>query len=91
MPRRLLALWSTALVAGAAAVGTMTAGAFAAFAVGSAVLNDKVGGLGLGDDGVLRALLGAGLYLGLVAVLGVALGMLLRSSAGPSRSWPARC
>ena len=82
MPRRLLALWSTALVAGAAAVGTMTAGAFAAFAVGSAVLNDKVGGLGLGDDGVLRALLGAGLYLGLVAVLGVALGMLVRSSAG---------
>ncbi|MEU7850278.1 ABC transporter permease [Micromonospora parva] len=82
VPRRLPVLWSKSLVAGAAAFVTMTIGALAAFAVGSAVLNDKVSGLGLGDDGVLRALLGAGLYLGLVAVLGVALGMLVRSSAG---------
>ncbi|MCA2217128.1 ABC transporter permease subunit [Jidongwangia harbinensis] len=82
VPRRSPVLWSKSLVAGAAAFVTMTIGAFAAFALGSAVLNEKVGGLGLGDDGVLRALLGAGLYLGLVAVLGVALGMLVRSSAG---------
>ncbi|GID30438.1 ABC transporter permease [Paractinoplanes brasiliensis] len=82
VPRRLPVLWSKSLVAGAAALVTMTAGAFAAFALGSAVLNDAVGGVGLGDDGVLRALLGAGLYLGLVAVLGVALGMLVRSGAG---------
>lgn len=82
VPRRLPVLWSKSLVAGAAAFVTMTAGAFAAFASGSAVLNDDIAGLGLGDDGVLRALLGAGLYLGLVAVLGVALGMLVRSSAG---------
>ncbi|MGW3892291.1 ABC transporter permease [Micromonospora chokoriensis] len=82
VPRRLPVLWSKSLVAGLGAFVTMTAGAFAAFAAGSAVLNDKVSSLGLGDDGVLRALLGAGLYLGLVAVLGVALGMLVRSSAG---------
>ena len=82
VPRRLPVLWSKSLVAGAAASVTMTAGAFAAFALGSAVLNDEVAGLGLGDDGVLRALIGAGLYLGLVAVLGVAVGMLIRSSAG---------
>ncbi|WFE53274.1 ABC transporter permease [Micromonospora sp. WMMD1155] len=82
VPRRLPVLWSKSLVAGSAAFVTMTAGAFAAFAAGSAVLNDKISGLRLGDDGVLRALLGAGLYLGLVAVLGVALGMLVRSSAG---------
>ncbi|MGC4868189.1 ABC transporter permease [Micromonospora sp. DT53] len=82
VPRRLPVLWSKSIVAGTAAFVTMTAGAFAAFAAGSAVLNDKVGPVGLGDDGVLRALFGAGLYLGLVAVLGVALGMLVRSSAG---------
>ncbi|MGC4755488.1 ABC transporter permease [Micromonospora trifolii] len=82
VPRRLPVLWSKSLVAGAAAFVTMTIGAFAAFALGSAVLNDKVGSLGLGDKGVARALFGAGLYLGLVAVLGVALGMLVRSSAG---------
>ncbi|MEU8607863.1 ABC transporter permease [Actinoplanes sp. NPDC048791] len=82
VPHRLPVLWSKSLVAGAAALVTMTAGAFAAFALGSAVLNDGIGRAGLGDDGVLRALLGAGCYLGLVAVLGVALGMLVRSSAG---------
>jgi len=82
VPRRLPVLWAKSLVAGLAALVVMTAGAFAAFALGSAVLNDKVGGLSLADDGVPRALFGAGLYLGLVAVLGVALGMLLRSSAG---------
>ncbi|RQX15354.1 hypothetical protein DDE19_19745 [Micromonospora ureilytica] len=82
VPRRLPVLWSKSLVAGSAAFVTMTAGAFAAFAAGSAVLNDELGAVGLGDDGVLRALLGAGLYLGLVAVLGVALGILVRSSAG---------
>jgi ABC-2 type transport system permease protein len=82
VPRRLPVLWAKSLVAGAAAFVVMTAGAFAAFALGAAVLNDKIGSLGLGDDGVLRALVGAGLYLGLVAMLGVALGMLVRSSAG---------
>ncbi|GIJ35219.1 hypothetical protein [Micromonospora sediminimaris] len=82
VPRRLPVLWSKSLVAGSAAFVTMTAGTFAAFVAGSAVLNAEIGALDLGDDGVLRALLGAGLYLGLVAVLGVALGMLVRSSAG---------
>jgi ABC-2 type transport system permease protein len=82
VPRRLPVLWSKSLVAGLAALVVMTIGAFVAFALGATVLNSAVTGLSLGDDGVLRALLGAGLYLGLVAVLGVALGMLVRSSAG---------
>jgi len=82
VPRRLPVLWSKSVVAGLATLIAMTAGSFAAFALGSAVLNDDVGGLSLGDDGVLRALFGAGLYIGLVGVLGVALGVLVRSSAG---------
>ncbi|MCO8271652.1 ABC transporter permease [Actinoplanes sp. TRM 88003] len=82
VPRRTPVLWAKSLVAGLAAVVMMTAGAFAAFALGSAVLNNGVAEMALGDDGVLRVLFGAGLYLGLVAVLGVALGMLVRSSAG---------
>jgi ABC-2 type transport system permease protein len=82
VPRRLPVLWSKSLVAGFAALIVMTAGSFAAFALGSAVLNDDVGSVSLGDDGVVRAIVGAGIYLGLVAVLGVALGMLVRSSAG---------
>ena len=38
--------------------------------------------LSLADDGVLSGLIGTALYIGLVAVLGVAVGVLLRSSAG---------
>lgn len=38
--------------------------------------------MSLSHAGVLRSLLGAGLYLGLVGVIGVALGALLRSVAG---------
>jgi ABC-type transport system involved in multi-copper enzyme maturation permease subunit len=38
--------------------------------------------MGLGHSGVFRSLLGAGLYLGLVGVIGTALGALLRSVAG---------
>ena len=82
VPRRLPVLWSKSLVAGLAALLAMTGGAFAAFALGSAVLDGDVRSLSLGADGVLRALFGAGLYLGLVAVLGVALGVLVRASAG---------
>ncbi|GIF21428.1 ABC-type transport system involved in multi-copper enzyme maturation permease subunit [Actinoplanes tereljensis] len=82
VPRRLPVLWSKSLVAGLAAFVVMTIGAFVAFALGGMVLNSAIAGVSLGDDGVLRALFGAGLYLGLVAVLGVALGILVRSSAG---------
>ncbi|MEU1604395.1 ABC transporter permease [Micromonospora matsumotoense] len=39
-------------------------------------------GISLGDDGVLRAVLGAAGYLAGVGVLGVALGALLRNTAG---------
>ncbi|MBM2615009.1 ABC transporter permease [Actinoplanes sp. LDG1-06] len=82
VPTRLPVLWSKALIAGGLAAVTMTVGAVVSFLIGSPLLPDAVSGLGLGDDGVLRSLLGAGLYLGLVAVLGVALGALVRSSAG---------
>lgn len=82
VPDRLPVLWAKSVVVGGTALVTMAVGALVTFALGGPLLDDAVSPLGLGDDGVLRALLGAGLYLGLVAVLGVALGSLLRSSAG---------
>lgn len=82
VPKRLPVLWSKAIIAGGIATAVMAVGAIVAFLAGSPLLSDAVTALGLGDDGVLRSLLGAGLYFGLVAVLGVALGALLRSSAG---------
>ncbi|MGI5427104.1 ABC transporter permease [Streptomyces sp. CA-179760] len=82
VPRRLPVLWSKAAVIGPIALVLTTIGALAAFQLGTLGLDGEKIALSLSDDGVLRSLAGAGLYLGLVAVAGVALGVLLRSSAG---------
>ena len=82
VPTRLPVLWAKALLFGPIAAIVGAAGALTAFAIGGPALAGETIAMGLGDDGVLRALLGAGLYLGLVGVLGVALGVLVRSSAG---------
>ncbi|MFJ9377206.1 ABC transporter permease [Streptomyces sp. NPDC101455] len=82
VPRRLPVLWSKAAVIGPIALVLTSIGALAAFLLGSPGLDGEKIALSLGDDGVLRSLAGAGVYLALVAVFGVALGVLLRSSAG---------
>ncbi|MFJ8142796.1 ABC transporter permease [Streptomyces sp. NPDC096013] len=82
VPRRLPVLWSKAAVIGPIALVLTTLGAVAAFQLGTLGLDGEKIALSLSDDGVLRSLAGAGVYLGLVAVAGVALGFLLRSSAG---------
>ncbi|MDT7847306.1 ABC transporter permease [Streptomyces justiciae] len=82
VPRRLPVLWSKAAVIGPITLVLTTLGALVAFQLGTLGLDGEKIALALGDDGVLRSLAGAGLYLALVAVAGVALGMLLRSSAG---------
>ncbi|GGN49235.1 ABC-type transport system involved in multi-copper enzyme maturation permease subunit [Actinoplanes campanulatus] len=82
VPSRLPVLWSKAAIAGGTAAVATAAGALASFLAGAPLVPDVMTALDLGDDGVLRALLSAGLYLGLVAVIGVGLGTLVRSSAG---------
>ncbi|MFE7278749.1 ABC transporter permease, partial [Streptomyces sp. NPDC057623] len=82
VPRRLPVLWSKAAVIGPIALVLTAVGALAAFQLGAPGLDGEKISLALSDDGVLRSLAGAGLYLGLVAVFGVALGALIRSSAG---------
>jgi len=82
VPRRLPVLWSKAAVIGPIALVLTTLGALAAFQLGTPGLGGEKIALSLSDDGVLRSLAGAGVYLGLVAVFGVALGVLIRSSAG---------
>ncbi|MGX1480557.1 UNVERIFIED_CONTAM: ABC-2 type transport system permease protein [Streptomyces canus] len=82
VPRRLPVLWSKAAVIGPIALVLTSIGALAAFLLGTPGLDGEKNALSLGDDGVLRSLAGAGVYLGLVAVFGVALGVLIRSSAG---------
>ncbi|MEU5322214.1 ABC transporter permease [Streptomyces sp. NPDC021056] len=82
VPRRLPVLWSKAAVIGPIALVLTSIGALAAFLLGTPGLDGEKIALSLGDDGVLRSLAGAGVYLGMVAVFGVALGTLIRSSAG---------
>lgn len=82
VPRRLPVLWSKSAVIGPISLVLTTIAALTAFQLGTLGLDGEKIALSLGDDGVLRSLTGAGLYLGLVAVFGVALGVLIRSSAG---------
>ncbi|WP_030231652.1 ABC transporter permease [Streptomyces sp. NRRL S-350] len=82
VPRRLPVLWSKAAVFGLIALVLGTAGVFATFLADSRILSDTRAAMTLSDAGVIRGLLGGGLYLALVGVVGVALGALLRSVAG---------
>ncbi|WP_369190976.1 ABC transporter permease [Streptomyces sp. R08] len=82
VPRRLPVLWSKALVFGVVALGVSLVGVFVAFPIVSGIVSGTPAALSFSHSGVVRSLLGAGLYLGLVAVIGTALGALLRSVAG---------
>ncbi|MGW1604032.1 ABC transporter permease [Streptomyces eurythermus] len=82
VPRRLPVLWSKAAVFGLVALVVGTVGGFVAFLSGSGIVAGTPAAMTLSHAGVLRSLLGAGLYLGLVGVIGAALGALLRSVAG---------
>ncbi|MET7642941.1 ABC transporter permease [Streptomyces sp. NPDC005426] len=82
VPRRLPVLWSKAAVFGLIALVVGVLGAFVAFGFGSGIVSGTPAAMGLTHAGVVRSLLGAGLYLGLVGVIGTALGAMLRSVAG---------
>ncbi|MFI5956754.1 ABC transporter permease [Cryptosporangium sp. NPDC051539] len=82
VPRRLPVLWSKAVVYGAVAFVVGVVGTFVVFLVSSGILSGTRVAMGLGDNEVVRGLVGVGVYLALVGVIGVALGTLLRSIAG---------
>jgi ABC-type transport system involved in multi-copper enzyme maturation permease subunit len=82
VPRRLPVLWSKAAAYGAVAFAVAALGAVVAFLVSSTVLSGTAAAMGISAHGVVLSLLGVGVYLGLVGVIGVALGTLLRSTAG---------
>jgi ABC-type transport system involved in multi-copper enzyme maturation permease subunit len=79
--RRTRVLRAKAIVFGAATWLAMTIGAFGAFFAGSAVYGGDLASHSIGDPGVLRAVLSAGFYGACVALIGIAVGFLLRSTA----------
>ncbi|TYP90523.1 ABC transporter permease subunit [Blastococcus xanthinilyticus] len=82
VPARLPVLWAKVVVLSAVAVPVMVVTSMVTFVAGQALLD--AGGTAttsLGDPGVLRAVLGSGLYLAGIAVIGLAFGALLRGTA----------
>ncbi|MFD7288646.1 ABC transporter permease [Streptomyces sp. NPDC059863] len=82
VPTRLPVLWSKVVGFGGTAFLTAGVTVFVSFFVSGRMLDGTDIALGVSSPGVVRALLGAGAYLALVGVLGVALGTLIRSVAG---------
>jgi ABC-2 type transport system permease protein len=80
VPHRLPVLWAKALLFAAVTFLLMLAAAFLAFVGGQHFLGTH--GTTLGAPHVTRAIVGAAGYLTLIGVLAVALGFLVRSTAG---------
>jgi ABC-type transport system involved in multi-copper enzyme maturation permease subunit len=83
VPRRLPVLWAKLGVFALVSIATTTAAAFIAFLGGQAALSaHHIAGASLSDPAVLRAVFGAGLALTVVGLLGMALGFIIRNTAG---------
>ncbi|MFD0690343.1 ABC transporter permease [Actinomadura fibrosa] len=81
VPRRLPMLWAKALVFGTLVLVLGVAVSFVSFFIGEAFLDSKVP-VSIGDPGVLRAVIGGGLYLAMLGLFAMAVGAILRHPAG---------
>jgi ABC-type transport system involved in multi-copper enzyme maturation permease subunit len=82
VPRRLPALWGKAAALTAAIVAVSLPATLAAFLAGQSILGRQHLSVPLSQPGVVRAVIGSALYLAVAGLLGLALGTLLRSTAG---------
>ena len=81
VPRRLPMLWAKVAVFAVVVLLTVLVASFVAFFVGQAVLSGQQVDASLSDPGVLRAVVGAGLYVTVAGITALALGALLRNTA----------
>lgn len=81
-PQRITVMSAKTIVVAATTTVVGIASAFLAFFVAAQVYAGKDISVALTDPGALRAVIGAGLYLTVLAVLALALGVLFRSSVG---------
>jgi ABC-2 type transport system permease protein len=81
VPRRHRLVAAKSLVFGVVALVFGEIVGFAAFLIGQAIIAANAPSVGLGDHDVLRAVIGAGLYLAVLGVLAVAIGTIVRSAA----------
>ncbi|MFV0127733.1 ABC transporter permease [Streptomyces sp. HMX112] len=78
VPRRATFLFAKILVAGVLALVVGLATSFLSFFLGQALLGEYA--TGIGADNVLRAVIGGGLYMGLIAVFSMGVAAMLRST-----------
>jgi hypothetical protein len=81
-PRRRAVLGAKAAVAGAVTLAAGDLIAFATFYIGQQALSAKHLNVTLSDPGALRGVLAAGLYLAVIALVGLGLGAIIRHTAG---------
>jgi ABC-2 type transport system permease protein len=82
LPRRGTVFAAKALVFGVIAVVAGLVSSFASYFLGQAVLSGQHINSTLGQPGVLRAVIGGGLFLGVCGLLSFGLGALIRHTAG---------
>jgi ABC-type transport system involved in multi-copper enzyme maturation permease subunit len=80
VPKRLPVLWAKSLVFGIVTLVLSEIASCIGFFIGQAVLGTH--SVALSSDGALRAVIGTGLYLTVVALIGTELGFIIRSTAG---------
>ena len=81
VPKRTPMLWAKSVVFAAVVFVVTEVTAFVAFFLGAAILHSKVQ-VSLGDPGVARAVIGAGLYMALLGLFALAVGGIVRHTAG---------
>jgi ABC-type transport system involved in multi-copper enzyme maturation permease subunit len=81
VPRRTPVLAAKALVFAVLVFVVAEISAFVSFLIGAAILNSRVA-VSLADPGVLQAIVGIGLYASMLGVFAIAIGALLRHTAG---------
>jgi ABC-type transport system involved in multi-copper enzyme maturation permease subunit len=82
MPQRGTVLSAKTIVVAATTAVVGIAGAFVAFFVATRVFAGRGIAVALTDPGAVRTVIGAGLYLAVLAVLALGLGVVIRSSVG---------
>jgi ABC-2 type transport system permease protein len=82
VPKRLPVVWGKLAVFAGVTFVVTTAASLIAFFIGQAILDGPGLGTTIGAPGVLRAVVGMGLYLTGIGVLGVGLGWIIRNTAG---------
>lgn len=80
VPKRVPMLAAKALVFGLLVLVVGELVAFASFAIGAPIINSKVP-VSIGDHGVLRAIVGCGLYLAVLALFSLSIGAIIRHTA----------